>query len=84
MAGELAARPAHGAPKVIVTSDHASLPDGCRPRQIAEFALVFIDAFNNGNREQLVRLFFKAEGPSPPAKELSLARVAESSCGAWR
>jgi hypothetical protein len=52
--------------KVIVTSDDASLPDGCRPRQIAELVIEFIDAFNSGDQEWLSSLFFISEGPSPP------------------
>jgi hypothetical protein len=52
--------------KVIVTSDDASLPDGCRPRQIAELAIAFVDAFNRGDQERLSRIFFISEGPSPP------------------
>jgi hypothetical protein len=52
--------------KVIVTSDDASLPDGCNSRQIAGLVLEFIDAFNRGDVEHLSRLFFISEGPSPP------------------
>jgi hypothetical protein len=52
--------------KVIVTSDDASLPDGCSTRQIAELAIDFVDAFNRGDQELLSRLFFVSEGPSPP------------------
>jgi hypothetical protein len=52
--------------KVIVTSDDASLPDGCHPRQVAELVIDFIDAFNRGDQERLSRLFFISEGPSPP------------------
>jgi hypothetical protein len=52
--------------KVIVTSDDASLPDGCRPRQIAELVIAFIDAFNGGDQGRLAQLFFISEGPSPP------------------
>jgi hypothetical protein len=52
--------------KVIVTSNDTSLPDGCRPRQIAELVIDFIDAFNSGDQERLARLFFISEGPSPP------------------
>jgi hypothetical protein len=52
--------------KVIVTSDDASLPDGCNTRQIAELAIEFVDAFNRGDEERLSRLFFVSEGPSPP------------------
>jgi hypothetical protein len=54
------------ATKIIVTSDDASLPDGCSTRQIAELAIEFVDAFNSGDGERLSRLFFVAEGPSPP------------------
>jgi hypothetical protein len=52
--------------KVIVTSDDASLPDGCRPRQIAELVISFINAFNSGDQSRLSQLFFISEGPSPP------------------
>jgi hypothetical protein len=54
------------ATKIIVTGDDPSLPDGCRPRQIAELVVDFFDAFNRGDQERLSRLFFIAEGPSPP------------------
>jgi hypothetical protein len=54
------------ATKVIVTSDDASLPDGCRPRQIAGLVIDFMDAFNRGDQERLSRIFFISEGPSPP------------------
>jgi hypothetical protein len=52
--------------KVIVTSDDASLPDGCDTRQIAGLVIEFVDAFNRGDQERLSRLFFVSEGPSPP------------------
>jgi hypothetical protein len=61
-----AAESSEPATRVIVTSDDPSLPDGCRPRQIAELLVFFIDAFNRGDQERLSRLFFIAEGPSPP------------------
>jgi len=54
------------ATKVIVTSDDASLPDGCHPRQVAGLVIDFISAFNRGDQERLSRLFFISEGPSPP------------------
>jgi hypothetical protein len=54
------------ATKVLVTSDDPSLPDGCRPRQIAELVIDFVEAFNRGDQERLSRLFFISEGPSPP------------------
>ena len=57
---------AHEPTKVIVTSDDTSLPDGCRPRQVAELVIQFTRAFNRGDQEQLSRLFFISEGPSPP------------------
>jgi len=61
------AQPGHEpATKVIVTSDDASLPDGCRPRQIAELVIGFINAFNSGDQDRLAQLFFISEGPSPP------------------
>jgi hypothetical protein len=52
--------------QIIVTSDDASLPEGCTTRQIAELAIEFVDAFNRGDEERLSRLFFVSEGPSPP------------------
>jgi hypothetical protein len=67
VAGGGVSRPGHEPTKVIVTSDDASLPDGCRPRQIAEVVIGFIDPFNSGNQERLAQLFFVSEGPSPPA-----------------
>lgn len=65
-AGGGVSRPDDEPTKVIVTSHDASLPDGCRPRQIAEIAIDFIDAFNGGDQERLARRFFVSEGPSPP------------------
>ncbi len=64
--GSVAGGPGHEPTKVLVTSDDPSLPDGCRPRQIAELVISFIDAFNSGDQERLSRLFFISEGPSPP------------------
>jgi hypothetical protein len=52
--------------RVIVTSDDASLPDGCHPRQVAELVISFVDAFNSGDQARLSRIFFVSEGPSPP------------------
>ena len=52
--------------RVIVTSDDASLPDGCRPRQVAELVISFVNAFNSGDQASLSRIFFVSEGPSPP------------------
>ena len=54
------------ATEVIVTSDDASLPDGCDTRQSAGLVIEFVDAFNRGDGERLSRLFFISEGPSPP------------------
>ncbi|HET9928945.1 MAG TPA: hypothetical protein VFQ09_09040, partial [Rubrobacter sp.] len=51
---------------MIVTSDDASLPDGCRPRQVAALVISFVNAFNSGDQESLSRIFFLSEGPSPP------------------
>jgi hypothetical protein len=52
--------------RVIVTSNDASLPDGCHPRQVAELVISFVDAFNSGDQARLSRIFFVSEGPSPP------------------
>lgn len=52
--------------RIIVTSDDASLPDGCHPRQVAEIVITFVDAFNSGDQATLSRIFFVSEGPSPP------------------
>jgi hypothetical protein len=51
---------------VIVTSDDDTLPDGCHPRQVAELVISFVNAFNSGDQASLSRIFFVAEGPSPP------------------
>ncbi len=51
---------------MIVTSDDASLPDGCHPRQVAELVILFVNAFNSGDQANLSRIFFLSEGPSPP------------------
>jgi hypothetical protein len=52
--------------RVIVTSDDASLPDGCHPGQVAGLVMSFVDAFNRGDQAALSRSFFLSEGPSPP------------------
>ncbi len=52
--------------RVIVTSDDASLPDGCHPRQVADLVISFVDAFNKGDQTVLSRVFFLSEAPSPP------------------
>ena len=52
--------------RVIVTSDDASLPDGCHPGQVAGMVMTFVDAFNSGDQSALSRSFFLSEGPSPP------------------
>ena len=54
------------AKEVLVTDADASLPEGCRPRDVGRLVLDFFDAFNSGDRERLSRLFFVSEGPSPP------------------
>lgn len=53
------------ATRVVVTSRDDSLPDGCRPRQVALLVSDFFDAFNRGDAERLSRIFFVSEGPSP-------------------
>jgi len=57
--------PAHTR-EVIVTSDDAALPDGCRPGRVADLLIRFVDAFNQGRQEELSSAFFVSEGPSPP------------------
>ena len=52
--------------RVIVTSNDASLPEGCRPKQVAELLISFVDAFNRGDQAVLSRIFFLSKGPSPP------------------
>src|SRR5215213_1528804 len=49
-----------------VTSDDASLLDGCHPRQVGGLVISFVDAFNSGDQASLSRIFFLSEGPSPP------------------
>ena len=44
--------------RVIVTSDDASLPDGCHPRQVAGLVISFVNAFNSGDQASLSRIFF--------------------------
>jgi hypothetical protein len=51
---------------VIVTSDDGALPEGCRPRPVAELVIRFVDAFNQGRQGELSSAFFVSEGPSPP------------------
>ena len=50
--------------KVLVTRKDDSLPDGCRPRQVAGLVTKFFDAFNKGEQSKLSR-FFVSEGPTP-------------------
>lgn len=57
--------PAHTG-EVIVTSDDTALPEGCRPRPVAETLIRFFEAFNQGRQAELSRSFFVSEGPSPP------------------
>jgi len=52
--------------RVIVTSASSALPEGCRPRPVAEVVIRFVDAFNRGDQASLSRIFFVSEGPSPP------------------
>lgn len=65
-AASAAAQPVAVETPVIVTSDDTSLPEGCRPRPVAEAVIRFVDAFNRGDRAMLSRIFFVSEGPSPP------------------
>jgi hypothetical protein len=57
--------PAHTS-EVIVTSSDDALPEGCSPRRVAGLLIRFLDAFNQGRREDLSSAFFVSEGPSPP------------------
>ena len=50
--------------KVLITRKDDSLPDGCRPRQVAGLVTNFFDAFNKGEKSKLSR-FFVSEGPTP-------------------
>jgi hypothetical protein len=52
--------------RVVVTSDDASLPDGCHPRQVADLLITFVYAFNAGDQAVLSRTFFLSEAPPPP------------------
>lgn len=50
---------------VIVTRDDPSLPAGCRPRQVAEVVAGFVDAFNQGDRQQISRFLRLTGDPGP-------------------
>lgn len=50
---------------MIVTRDNLSLPAGCRPRQVAEVVAGFVDAFNQGDRQQISRFLRLAGDPGP-------------------
>jgi hypothetical protein len=52
--------------RVIVTRASSAMPEGCRPRPVAEVVIRFVDAFNRGDQAGLSRVFFISEGPSPP------------------
>ena len=51
--------------RIIVTRKDPSLPDGCRPRQVAGLVTSFFDAFNEGDQGRLAR-FFVAKYPQSP------------------
>lgn len=48
---------------VVVMRDDTSLPDGCRPREVAGLITNFFEAFNEGDQDRLPR-FFDAVGPN--------------------
>src|SRR5215211_7280101 len=64
---ESGAAPASEEPatKVIVTSDDASLPDGCHPRQVAGLVIDFISAFNRGARSGCPASFSSPRARAP-------------------
>lgn len=64
--GSVSERPIAIQTPVIVTSDDALLPQGCRPKPVAETVIRFVDAFNRGDQAMLSQIFFVSEGPSPP------------------
>src|SRR5829696_8184833 len=51
--------------RAIVTSDDASLPDGCHPRQVAGLVISFVNAFNSGDQASLSRIFSCPRAPVP-------------------
>ena len=51
---------------MIVTSDDASLPDGCHPRQVAGLVISFVNAFNSGDQASLVPHLLPVRGPQSP------------------
>lgn len=51
--------------KVIVARDDASLPTGCRPRQVASLIAGFVDGFNQGGREQISSTLRLTGRPGP-------------------
>lgn len=56
-----------GAPEgrypIVVTRDDASLPGGCRPRQVASLAGRFLGAVNRGDARAAVRVMDPLAGP---------------------
>ena len=51
--------------RVFVTSDDASFPDGCHPRQVAGLVISFVNAFNSGDQASLSRIFSCPRAPVP-------------------
>jgi hypothetical protein len=45
------------AQEVIVVRDNPTLPKGCSPAEVAQLIMGFLDAYNNGDQEQLIRFF---------------------------
>lgn len=49
--------PSTDSQKVVVTRDDQRLPKGCRPAEVANFVLRFLDTFNQGDQRQLATFF---------------------------
>ncbi len=49
--------PSHDSQKVVVTREDQRLPQGCRPAEVANFLLRFLDVFNRGDQRQVTTFF---------------------------
>lgn len=43
--------------EIIVVRDNPTLPEGCRPTEVAPLIIEFLDAYNRGDQEQLTSFF---------------------------
>lgn len=43
--------------EVIVSRDDPGLPEGCSPAEVAQLIMNFLDAYNNGDQEQIAQFF---------------------------